>query len=45
MNDKLFRRILSGITITGCISSIILLIYTICLYDKCSIISFIANGR
>ncbi|MBR4021201.1 MAG: hypothetical protein IKI94_01165 [Ruminococcus sp.] len=45
MSDKLFRRLLTAVTIIGCISTILLLVYTIYLYNDCSIISFIANGR
>ena len=41
MNDKLFRWIISIITIVGVISVITLLIVTIVLYQQTSMITFI----
>lgn len=45
MSDKLFRRIIVTLTVVGCVSTILLVVYTILIYRDCSIISFIANGR
>lgn len=45
MKDARFRKLAACIAILGCISTAALIIYTIYLYDNCSIISFLANGR
>ncbi len=44
MRDKLFRRILIIILIAGAVSTGMLVAYTYYLHEKCSIISYIANG-
>lgn len=43
MNDKKFNTILAVISAIGIITSAILVGYTMELYEKCSIISYIAN--
>ena len=45
MKDKTFRRLLTAIMIIDSVSSIILVFVTIHMYQNCSIISYIANGR
>ena len=44
MRDKLFRKILIIILITGAVSTGVLVAYTYHLHEHCSIISYIANG-
>lgn len=43
MSEKKFYTILMIILILGVISTVALTVYTAQLYDKCSIISYIAN--
>lgn len=43
MSDKKYYTILMIILILGVISTVALTVYTAQLYDKCSIISYIAN--
>lgn len=45
MKDKLFDRLLAVILILGCVSVIVLLVYTVILQRDASMISYIANGR
>lgn len=44
MNDKLFDKIITAVTVLGILSVIVLTVWTIYLYKNCSIIAFIANG-
>ncbi|MDE6101953.1 MAG: hypothetical protein K2F73_03140 [Ruminococcus sp.] len=44
MSDKLFRKILIIILITGAVCTGMLVVYTYYLHEHCSIISYIANG-
>ncbi len=43
MNDKLFYRLMTIITVLGIVSIIALVIYTYILYKDCSVISYIGN--
>ncbi len=43
MNDKLFYRLMTIITVLGIASIIALVIYTYLLYKDCSVISYIGN--
>lgn len=45
MSEKLFRRIIFALLAIGLVSVIVLVCYTVYLYNNCSIISYIANGR
>ena len=45
MKDKTFRRLLAAVMIVGSVSSFILVLVTIHMYQNCSILSYIANGR
>lgn len=45
MKDKLFDRLLAVILILGCVSVIVLLVYTVIRQRDASMISYIANGR
>lgn len=45
MSEKLFRCIFIALFAIGLISVIALVCYTVYLYNNCSIISYIANGR
>lgn len=45
MSDKIFHRILTVVVVIGILSVAALICYTVYLYDNCSIISYIANGR
>ncbi len=45
MKERTFHRLLAAIIIIGAVTSLLLLIYTKHLYDNCSIISYIVNGR
>lgn len=44
MKDELFDKIIMLIIILGSLSVVALTVWTICLYNDCSIIAFIANG-
>ncbi|MDE5582157.1 MAG: hypothetical protein K2J08_00425 [Ruminococcus sp.] len=44
MSDKLFKKILATVLITGVITTGILVAYTCYLHKYCSIISYISNG-
>lgn len=43
MSEKVFRRVLTVVSILGVLSVMLLLGYTYYLYTNCSIISYIAN--
>ncbi len=45
MSDKLFKGIIIAILFIGSLSVIMLVAYTYSLYNDCSIISYISNGR
>ncbi len=45
MKDKIFHRVLIGITIAGALITVALCIYTVYLYRHASIVEVIANWR
>lgn len=43
MKEKTFYRLLLAVTILGCVSVVLLVVYTWYLQSNCSILSYIAN--
>ncbi|MBR6107538.1 MAG: hypothetical protein IKQ39_05980 [Oscillospiraceae bacterium] len=43
MNETVFRRILTAVTVLGILSIIALTVYTWLLYRDCSVLTYIAN--